>query len=114
MIATAIFRRQKPFSHGLDLAERVIRGKGPADVPGLLQHETAGQRMSTNISLLHQASMAKRDDIRQPALHYKFTGLRKDGGIEFAFHRDFRPLCRDTPFSRPVRHGMVMAQRIEK
>jgi hypothetical protein len=45
--------------------------------------------MSTNISRLHAGSMAKRDDIRQPALHDKFIGLRKDGGIEFAFHRDF-------------------------
>ncbi|ESZ28008.1 hypothetical protein X734_09345 [Mesorhizobium sp. L2C084A000] len=33
--------------------------------------------------------MAKRDDIRLSALHDKFTGLRKDGGIRFAFHRDF-------------------------
>jgi len=63
--------------------------------------------MSTNISLLHQASMAKRDDIGQSALHDKFTDLRQDGGIEFAFHCDFRPWYRDTPFSRPVRHGMV-------
>ncbi|RWC41405.1 MAG: hypothetical protein EOS55_25980 [Mesorhizobium sp.] len=88
MIATAIFRRQKPFSHGLGLAERVIRGKRQADIPTLLQHETTRQGMSTNISLLHPGSMAKLDDIRLPALHDKFTGLRKDG-IGFAFRRDF-------------------------
>ena len=29
VIAAAIFRRQNPFSHGLGLAERVIRGKAP-------------------------------------------------------------------------------------
>jgi hypothetical protein len=67
----------------------VIRSKGQADIPTLLQHETIRQGMSTNISLLHAGSKAKHDDIRQPALHDKFTGLRKDGGIEFAFHRDF-------------------------
>ncbi|MFC3322653.1 hypothetical protein [Mesorhizobium cantuariense] len=89
MIATAIFRRQKPFSHGLGLAERVIRGKRQATMPALRQHETTHLTMSTNISLLHAGSMAKRDDIRQPALHDKFTGLRKDGGIGFAFHREF-------------------------
>ncbi|CAN7603766.1 hypothetical protein [Mesorhizobium sp. LjRoot246] len=88
MIATAIFRRQKPFSHGLGLAERVIRGKSPAEIPTLLQRETLHQAMSTNISLLHAGSMAKLDDIRLPALHDKFTGLRKDG-IGFAFRRDF-------------------------
>ncbi|MEV8644696.1 hypothetical protein AB0V79_26975 [Mesorhizobium ciceri] len=89
MIATAIFRRQKPFSHRLGLAERVIRGKSPTEIPAFLQHETITQRMSANISLLHAGSMAKRDDIRLSALHDKFTGLRKDGGIGFAFHRDF-------------------------
>jgi hypothetical protein len=67
----------------------VIRGKRQADIPAHLQHETTRWRRSTNISLLHTASMANRDDIWQPALHDKFTGLRKDGGIGFAFHRDF-------------------------
>ncbi|TJV09736.1 MAG: hypothetical protein E5Y16_37340, partial [Mesorhizobium sp.] len=34
--------------------------------------------------------------------------------IGFAFRRGFRPLCGGTPFSRPVRHGRVTAQQIEK
>jgi len=67
----------------------MIRGKGQAGLPPLLQHESAQRDLSANISLLHAASMAKHDDIPRPALHDKFTGLRKDGGIEFAFHCDF-------------------------
>jgi len=67
----------------------VIRGKGQADVPPLLQHQTVHRRISANIGLLHTVSMAKRSDIRRPDIHDKFTGLRKDGGIGFAFRRDF-------------------------
>ncbi|WP_214476456.1 hypothetical protein [Mesorhizobium sp. dw_380] len=85
MIAATILRRQKPFSHGLGLAERVIRGKRQADIPPLLQHQTIRRRMPANISLLHPATMAKRGDIRQSVIHDKFTGLRIDGGVELPF-----------------------------
>ncbi|TIN30092.1 MAG: hypothetical protein E5Y31_09250 [Mesorhizobium sp.] len=63
----------------------MIRGKRQADIATLLQQETMRQGMSANISLLHASSMAKHDDIRQPALHDKFTGLRIDGGIGLPF-----------------------------
>jgi hypothetical protein len=67
----------------------VIRGKRQADVPPFLQHQTVHQWISANIGLLHAVSMAKRCDIRRPDIHDKFTGLREDGGIGFAFRRDF-------------------------
>jgi hypothetical protein len=67
----------------------MIRGKRQADVPPVLQHQTVPWRILANINPLHAVSMAKRSDIRQPDIHDKFTGLRKDGGIGFAFRRDF-------------------------
>ncbi|MBZ9799915.1 hypothetical protein [Mesorhizobium sp. ES1-4] len=62
MIATAIFRRQKPFSHGLDLAERVIRGKRRAphqSIAHFPQPETVRSSLPANINLLHAASIGK-------------------------------------------------------
>ncbi|ESY65542.1 hypothetical protein X743_29505 [Mesorhizobium sp. LNHC252B00] len=41
----------------------MIRGKRQTAMPALLQHETVRQGISTNISLLHAGSKAKRDDI---------------------------------------------------
>ncbi|MBZ9743504.1 MULTISPECIES: hypothetical protein [unclassified Mesorhizobium] len=91
MIAAAIVRRQKPFSHGLDLAERVIRGKrrvpGDRFDPMVLQHPSGRGSLPANINLLHAVSIAKRDSAGRPDLHGEFTGMDNDvgSGLPFAW-----------------------------
>ncbi|WP_292495307.1 hypothetical protein [Mesorhizobium sp.] len=58
------------------------------------------RRLSGNATLAEES----RD------LHDKFTASHKGCRPAFAFRRHFRHMCREMPFSRPVRHGMVMEQ----
>ncbi|MDX8528673.1 hypothetical protein RFM68_29800 [Mesorhizobium sp. MSK_1335] len=78
---------------------------------GLGRHHDAGQHQSVTRGL-YLACNALAEGSR--GLHDKFTASGNGCRPAFAFHRHFRQMCRDMPFSRPVRHGMVMEQQVSK
>ncbi|RUU57724.1 hypothetical protein EOD04_29715 [Mesorhizobium sp. M2C.T.Ca.TU.009.01.2.1] len=76
----------------------------------LQQAVAASSRRPTSIRYMRPVSGMQRAGGRGRGLHDKFTASDNGCRPAFAFHRHFRQMCREMPFSRPVRHGMVMKQ----
>jgi hypothetical protein len=122
-----------PLSHGFGLAERVIRGKRRVNIGAfvaarkrdrdvkdfteaasrrlqfaadLQQAAAAPSRRPTSIRYMRPLSGIQRAGGGNRGLHDKFTASGNGCRPAFAFHRHFRQMCREMPFSRPVRHGM--------
>ncbi|TPJ28046.1 hypothetical protein [Mesorhizobium sp. B2-7-2] len=71
-----------------------------------------GNTTPANINPLHAAAIWQCNALAEESrgLHDKFTPSGNSCRPAFAFHRRFRQMGPEMPFSRPVRHGMVMEQ----
>ncbi|MET3592977.1 hypothetical protein [Mesorhizobium sp.] len=85
-----------------------------------LQQASAASGTPANINLLHAPSIRACNAIwackraqESRGLHDKFTAPCKACRPAFAFRRRFRQMGRGSPFSRPVRHGMVTVQEFK-
>jgi hypothetical protein len=77
----------------------------------LQQGSATGQRRPTSICYMRPLSgNATRWRRKAAVFHDKFTASGNACRPGFAFHRRFRQMGPAMPFSRPVRHGMVMEQ----